>query len=52
MLNILTARFHNVHVYKNSVLSPTNIFRFITEIKKGVTIIFDAVVRENASKNQ
>lgn len=48
MLNILTAWFHNVHVYKNNA----NMLGFITGIKRGVTIIFGAVVRENASGNQ
>lgn len=48
MLNILTAWFRNVHVYKNNA----NIFGFVTGIKRGVTVIFGAVVRENASGNQ
>lgn len=52
MLNIFTAWFHNVHVYKNIVLSRTNIFRFITGVKRGGTIIFGAAVTENASGNQ
>lgn len=52
MLNILTAWFHNVHVSKSIVLSLTDIFEFITGIKRGETIIFGAVVRENASGNQ